>query len=251
MKVVEAFPKHTNSKSSNGQTFKLVVMLFSRMMLFAIFQATIALTLNSWHQSEKYWMLVATMGNFVGIFLLVRLFKSEGKNYFNLFHIEKQKWKNDLLLFNGLTLLGIPIAIVPNYFLSKWFWGDPVASYEMLFQPLPILMIYFLLIAFPITIALAELPTYFGYIMPRLEKQFQKKWLAVLLPVIFLSFQHCCLPLVFNSRFIIYRGLMYLPFALLIGISLRKRPELLPYFAILHGLMDMQTVVMLLIETYI
>jgi hypothetical protein len=43
---------------------------------------------------------------------------------------------------------------------------------------------------------------------------------------------------------------MYFPFALLIGISLWKRPGMLPYFIIFHGLIDLQAVVMLIIETH-
>jgi membrane protease YdiL (CAAX protease family) len=103
------------------------------------------------------------------------------------------------------------------------------------------------LIAFPISIALAELATYYGYLMPRLKSVLKKKWLAVLLPVIFLSIQHCCLPLIFDVKFLLYRGLMYFPFALLIGLAINKRPKLLPYFVILHGLMDLQAIIMLII----
>lgn len=227
---------------------KLITLLFSRLLLFAIFQAVIAVICNSWRESEKYWMLTATLGNFVSIYLLVFLFKEEGKNYLNIFRFDRLNWKKDLTLFILLVLLLIPLALAPNYFLSKWFWNDPIVPYQILFQPIPNFVSYFLLIAFPLSIALAELPTYFGYIMPKLEREFKKKWLAVLLPVLFLSIQHCCLPLIFDSKFIIYRGLMYLPFALLIGIALSKRPKLLPYFVILHGLMDMQAVVMLIFE---
>ena len=47
----------------------------------------------------------------------------------------------------------------------------------MLFRPLPMwaILLGFL---FPITIAFAELPTYFGYVMPRLEKQLRSGGLA-------------------------------------------------------------------------
>jgi hypothetical protein len=229
--------------------FRIFSVLLSRSLFFVIFQTIIAISLNSWQNSEKYWMLVATLSNIVSIIILVQLFKSEGKKYLDLFRFNKSLWKKDLSLFIVLALLMIPIAIVPNYFLSKWFWSDPGYPVSILFQALPAFLMYFLLIAFPITITLAELATYFGYILPRLEKVVQNKWLAVLLPVIFLSLQHCFLPLVLDLRFILYRGLMYFPFALFLGISLWKRPGLLPYFVILHGLMDMQAVVLLIVQT--
>lgn len=241
--------KNDINKVFAEQRLKLVSVLFSRILLFAFSQASIALILNSWNESEKYWMLTATIGNIVSIYLLIRLFKSEGKNYLNLFRFDKLNWKNDLSLFVVLIVLSIPIALAPNYFISLWFWGNPIVPFKILFQPIPNFVTYFLLVAFPLSIALAELTTYFGYVMPRLEKVIKRKWLAILIPVIFLSLQHCFLPLVFNYKFIIYRGLMYFPFALLIGISLWKRPRMLPYFVILHGLMDIQAVAMLIIET--
>jgi hypothetical protein len=225
--------------------FELIALLFSRIILFAVFQTIIALFCNSWYESERYWMLVATLGNIVSVYLLAVLFKREGKKYLYIFRFKKQNWKKDARLFGFLFLLLIPIALAPNYFLSLWFWDDPSIPFGILFQPISKYWAYLLFITFPLSIAFAELATYFGYIMPRLENVLGKTWLAVLLPVLFLSLQHCCLPLVFDIKFIVYRGLMYLPFALFIGIALKNRPRLLPYFVILHGLMDMQAVVML------
>jgi hypothetical protein len=50
----------------------------------------------------------------------------------------------------------------------------------------------------------------------------------------------------FDLRFITWRGLMFLPFALLLGIVLQWRPRLLPYLAILHVLMDLSFALLLL-----
>jgi hypothetical protein len=47
---------------------------------------------------------------------------------------------------------------------------------------------------------------------------------------------------------LLYRLLMFLPFALLVGISLRLRPRLLPYFAVVHGLMDMSLALMMPVQ---
>ena len=249
MKEIARAPTSSKYAYETVSNTRLIALLFSRVLLFAMFQAVIALALKSWHDSEGYWMLVATMGNLVSILLLYLLYKKEGMKYLLMFKFDTSHRKKDLPLFLGLSLLLVPIALIPNYLLSVWFWGELSYSYALLFRPLPIFINYILLIAFPLTIAFAELPTYFGYIMPRLEKSLGKKWLAMLLPVLFLSIQHCCLPLIFDAPFIIYRGLMFLPFALLIGLVLLKRPRLLPYFVVLHGVMDMQTVIMLIIET--
>ncbi|MFA5849884.1 MAG: hypothetical protein WC833_08370 [Bacteroidales bacterium] len=227
--------------------FNISALLVSRLILFAFFQAIIALLLSSWTESQKYWILVGTIVNIVSICLLVRLQKNEGKKFLDIFRFDTKTWRRDLLYFTGMVFFIIPLAMVPNYLLGMWLWSDPAVPSYILFQQIPDGLAYVLLVAFPITIAFAELATYFGYIMPRLEKIISQKWLVVFLPAIFLSVQHCCLPLVFDYKFIIYRGLVFFPFALFLGYVLRKKPGLLPFLAILHGFMDMAAVSLIII----
>lgn len=54
----------------------------------------------------------------------------------------------------------------------------------------------------------------------------------------FLSLQHCFLPFIPDWGILLWRALMYLPFALYAGLMVKLRPSLLPYFAIVHALMD-------------
>jgi hypothetical protein len=53
-----------------------------------------------------------------------------------------------------------------------------------------------------------------------------------------LSLQHVTLPLVLDWRFVLWRALMFLPFALLLAVVLDRRPRLLPYLVIVHILLD-------------
>jgi hypothetical protein len=99
---------------------------------------------------------------------------------------------------------------------------------------------------FPLTIAFSELPTYFGYAMPRIEAQLKNGWLAWLLASFSLAAQHMFLPLIFNGGYLLWRLGMFLPFALFTGLVLKLRPSLLPYFAIMHALMDVTTVLVYL-----
>lgn len=227
---------------------KLIALLYSRTLLFALFQAFIALIIGSWLGSEKYWILSATLTNIVSIVLLKILLNKEGINFLTLFKFDRHQWKKDLLIFLGLAVIIVPLVLLPNFYLNKWIYGSSNHYAEIMFQPLPEFLIFILLIAFPVTIAFAELATYFAYIMPRLKMKLNVQVLTVLIPAFFLSIQHCTLPLVFELDFILFRGLVFLPFAIFIGISLYKRPSLLPYFAIFHGLLDAMTVVMLLNE---
>lgn len=223
-----------------------LLLLPSRMLFFLFFQVIIAFSLGSFLLSEKYWLVSATFTNLAGILILVYLLRSEGGRFVDMFRIERATLKKDLLLFAGIALLCGPVVFMPNYFLSAWLWGSPAIPHAMMFKPVSIYLVYFLMIAFPVSIAFAELATYFGYIMPRLRERLSRKWMAVALPVLFLSIQHCTLPFIPDARFIAYRALVFLPFAALIGITLYYRPRLFPFFAILHGLLDLGTVMLLL-----
>ncbi len=223
-------------------------LLISRLLLFVFFQALIAIIVHSWQASEHYWLLTATLTNIVSIALLFILFRRDGNKYLKIFSFNKGSQKKDIIIFAGLAVLAGPIVFIPGYFLSIMIWGDPDVPTDMMFGPIEKWLVYILLIAFPVTIVFAELATYFGYIMSKLQKQMKAKWLAVALPVVFLSIQHCTLPFIPDINFIVYRALVFLPFAILIGVSIYYRPSLFIYFAILHGIMDFGTAVMFLLE---
>ncbi len=221
-------------------------LLGSRLILFLFFQSAVAVLLNSWETSQKYWLLTATLTNIVSIILLISIFKREGRRFIDLFRFSRVSFRKDLLIFVGLTLIMGPVVFFPNNYLSVWLWGNVDIPFKMMFLPIENWLLYVLLLAFPITITFAELATYFGYIMPRLEKQLNKKWISILIPVLFLSIQHCTLPFIPDVKFIIYRGLVFLPFALFLGLSIRFRPTLFPYFVVMHGIMDFATALMFL-----
>jgi hypothetical protein len=116
----------------------------------------------------------------------------------------------------------------------------------MLFRPLP-MWAFVVSFLFPLTIAFAELPTYFGYAMPRLEAQLKNGWIAWLIASFFLAAQHMFLPLILDGGYLLWRFGMFLPFALLTGLVIKLRPALLPYFVIVHALLDVTTVLVYLI----
>lgn len=220
------------------------IMLVARTLLFLTWQGVIALlyflsgSTAAWEASTAWWTVTATLTNLVCIYLLVRLFRMEGLSYRDLFRFQRKTVKTDLLWLLGLVILSGPAAMLPNYFTALWLFGDSEAVLPLFFRALPLWAILPTLVFFPLTIALAEIPTYFGYVMPRLEKQIGT-WLAVLLSALALAFQHVTLPLVFDVRFVLWRLLMFIPFALLLAVALRWRPRLLPYMVIVHGLLDL------------
>jgi hypothetical protein len=227
------------------------LMLVSRSALFLFFQLLIALILavtgtpSAWGESARWWTFMVFLANFVSIYLLVRLFKAEGKRYLGAIRFSRATWKTDLLWFFGSSFITLPVAALPMNILGTAIFGDPLIPSLMMFRPLPG-WAFVLSFLFPLTIAFAELPTYFGYVMPRLESQLKNGWLAWLIAALALAAQHMFLPLIFDGGFILWRLLMYLPFALFAGLLLKLRPTLLPYTMIVHALADVSAVLVYL-----
>lgn len=230
----------------------LVPLLLSRTILFFVFQALFALYFllrghpSPWDQSAGWWPYFAALTNLVSISLLVWLFHREGKNYFQFIRFDRNSVKKDFLLTLLIFAISAPLAVLPNIFLAKWLFGSSEAVMNLFFRPLPGWAAWIVLFLFPITIAFAELPTYFGYLMPRFFQLTGKKWMALVLPAFMLAFQHVTLPLLFDWRFFVWRLGMFIPFAFFLGYCIQKRPRLLPYLMIGHGLIDLSTVVMIL-----
>lgn len=226
------------------------LMLVSRSVLFLLFQGLIALilyatgTASAWDESARYWTLMVSLANFVSIYLLIRLFNAEGRRFFDLFKFSRTEWKKDLLWFIGLSIIAMPLVAAPREPLAKAIFGDAMTATNMLFRPLPT-WAFVLSLLFPLTIAFAELPTYFAYAMPRLSQQING-WLAWLIASFFLAAQHMFLPAILNGGYFLWRFGMFLPFALFTGLVLKLRPALLPYFVIVHALLDVTTVLVYL-----
>ena len=130
---------------------KLFLLLSSRLFLFLSFQIFIALFLNSWEGSVKYWALSASLANIVGLILLVILFNQENISFFSTFSFQKGNLKGDLIWFLILLLLSLPIAVIPSLALSTLLWGNTEYYHQVLFQPLNRSLVYCLLFVYPLT----------------------------------------------------------------------------------------------------
>jgi hypothetical protein len=231
-------------------------MLVGRTILFVGVQALFALGFfaagsdAAWTASVNWWPLVVGISNIVCVLALVVLFRAEGENYWDVFRIRREHVKGDLLALLGSLVIAGPAGFLPNILLANWLFDDSQTVLELFVRPLPVWAVYTSLVLFPVTQGLAELATYFAYVMPRLESQGQPRWLAVALPALMLGLQHAAAPLVFDVRFITWRALMFVPFAIVTGIILRWRPRLLPYMAVTHVLMNLSVAVMFLEVAY-
>ncbi len=221
-------------------------MLMARTAGFLLFQATIAAayrvagTPDAWAASAAWWPVTATLTNLVCIALLRHLMRKEGRRYRDFWRFERPTFLRYLALSLALVVIAAPLVLLPNYGLAAWLFGDPARAADLFFLPLPVPVAFAALVAFPVTVAMAELPTYFGYAMPRLATAWGRPALAVIVAAAVLGAQHVALPLRFDAAFIVWRLLMFMPFALLLGLALHWRPRLLPFLMVIHGLLDLQ-----------
>lgn len=222
-------------------------MLLLRFVLFAGWQAVFALIFwisrneQPWEQSIAWWIFGVVLANAVCLFVVIRLFRKEGMNYWQLVGFTRGMVWKDTLTTLGLFLLAGPIGYFPNIIFGGMLFGDAMIPAGMMFRALPMAAAIIGAILFPVTQGLIELPTYFIYIMPRLEALSGKKWLAIAVASFFLAFQHIAVPLIFDTRFILWRLIMFLPFAFFMGIVIHWRPRLIPYLMIGHVLIDLST----------
>lgn len=240
----------TTPKSATATSRTPWFMLFARVSLFAGVQALFALGFSwagssrAWESSASWWPLIVTIANVVCVAGLIRIFRGEGKRYRDIFRFRREHVKGDLLALLGIIIIAAPVAVLPNVLLGGWLFGDASATLELLVRPLPFWAVYALTLLFPVTQGLAEIATYFGYVMPRFASSGMRPSLVIGLCALMLGLQHIAAPLLFDLRFIVWRGLMFIPFALVTGVAMYRRPRMLPYFAIVHVLMNVSVATM-------
>jgi hypothetical protein len=205
---------------------------------------------DAWEKSANWWPFVVTLTNIICIFLLVKFFNQDGKHFWDIFRFQKEHLKSDLLVLFGLMIVLGPVSYFPNVLLGGYLFGDPQRTLDLLVRPLPLWAVYASLILFPVTQGIAELPTYFAFVMPAFESRGMPGWLALTIPSLMLGFQHVGVPFLFNAPYLLWRGLMFVPFAFLAGMVLHWRPRMFPYLAVIHVLMDMAFAAMLLDVAY-
>jgi len=205
---------------------------------------------TAWEDGAAWWPMVVTIANLICLAGMVVVSRKEGKNFWDLFRIRRENIKMDLLVLLAAFLIIGPAGFFPNPLLAKWLFGGSEPALALMLRPLPMWAAYASIVLFPITQGLVELALYFGFVMPRLSQRRFPNLLPVLLPALILGLQHAVIPFLFDARFIAWRGLMFIPFALTIGVLLHYRPRLLPYAAVVHVLMDMTFATMLLSTAY-
>jgi hypothetical protein len=219
-------------------------LLVSRTLLFLAAQAVIVAGLAAagtreplW-SSAAWWPISATIANLVGLALLGWRLRVEGVRWRDLLLPGPGSWRRDGLVALGLLpLIGVAGAL-PSIWIGTALWGNPAVGQALLVGPLPTWAAAVALLLFPITTAAVELPTYAGYVLPRLRSTGLPVVAAVTVVGLVLGVQHGALPFLPASQFFVWRTTMFVPFALVLIAAVAWRPRLLPWFVGVHLLLD-------------
>lgn len=231
----------------------VTIALVMRLLLFAFFQVVVALLLlatgtpDPWSASAAWWPFTAAATSVVTFLFLLWRSRAEPFSLSALYRPVRPGVGRDVLLALATAVVGGGLAVAGSIVLAPAFFADPLAANALLIQPLPRWAAVTAIVIFPVTIALTELPLYFGYAQRGLLRGSGSAIPAVLLPAIFLSLQHATLPLILDPAFVAWRALMFLGFALVLSWALWKRPRLLPYLLVVHFLLDLQAAISILL----
>lgn len=254
MSKTNAQPAPRPASSGRPASSRIVVLALSmRLVLFAAFQVLIALLLsaagvaNPWSASAAWWPYSASATSVVTFVFLRWRAGVEAFSLASFYRPVRPGTGTDLLLTLAVTVVGGALAVAGTIALVPVFFADPQTATALLFQPLPMWAAVLAVVLFPITIALTELPLYFGYAQPRVAELTRSAWATVLVPAAALSLQHATLPLIFDTSFLAWRALMFLGFGLVLSWALWKRPRLLPYLIVVHLMLDIQAAVSILL----
>ena len=199
--------------------------------------------------SAAWWLWFVTVANIACIGLMVHFGRLEGLRLRDLYFADRSTWRGDLA-WGLVALIGTALlAMLPGTLLAGALWRDVNHPNALLFQALPLVAVYPLFVLMPITQALAELPTYWGYVAPRLRASGMNRWLVIGIVGAVLSAQHMFFAFQLDWRYDVWLALKFLPFALWTGFIVDRRPTTLPYLMGLHLLLDASLPLLLLMAT--
>jgi hypothetical protein len=124
--------------------------------------------------------------------LLAWLARREGFRLGQIYNFERRTWKGDVLLVIAATAVAAPLGYFPNALLARALFANPGVVIPMMFRPLPEWAIVVAAFVFPVTIALSELPNYYGYVLP-IKKLTGAGWQIVMLVGLSHALQHVTL----------------------------------------------------------
>ncbi len=184
---------------------------------------------------SNWWTIVATAVNILTIAVLIFSAKRNGMTYWELIGYKKGSTKiSQVLLMSVIVLV---MGTCGMYLAGYLCYGVLPYMSPMMIAPIPMILAIINFLPLPVTTALAEDGLYLGCGVNHIKN----KALAIIIPAFFYALQHCFIPTLFDSKYILYRFLSFLPLTVILCWYYQKKRNPVPIM-IGHALIDMMTV---------
>lgn len=171
--------------------------------------------------------------------LLWRLTRRERIRLFDLVGFERSRLGRDLLL--GVALIPVSLVFIfGGTYAAGWIvYGKLAQPYFLEGLPLPAAL--YGVLVWPFIWGLTEQMTYNGYLVARFQLLCRSTSVAVAIVSLVWAMQHAFMPLTFDAKFMEFRALASVPFAVFETLLYLRLRRLIP-LALAHALMDGATV---------
>ena len=221
-------------------------LLPSRSIVFILFFLTVAgLTHKHVEDISNIWSFSVSVINIFFILLLIYVSGKEGMSYKKLINYEKGKAKiSQILIVSAIIII---IGMSGMFLAGILCFGSTMPSCSLLMiSPIPGFLAIINVFLLPVSTTLAEDGLYLGCGVNAIKN----KTASILIPAFFYALQHCFIPVLFDTRYVVYRFLSYLPCTIFICLYYEKKKDPLPVM-VGHALLDVATVLEILAASLI
>ncbi len=205
-----------------------------RSLLFVtIFVAASFITKKSLAEISNIWSIIASILNILTVAILFLLTKNDG-GFAGLINYKKGKTHAG----HVFAMIGLIVfAGMGGMYLAGFIcYGVIPYAPSMMIAPIPVALAAVNLIVLPVSTAFAEDGVYLGCGVNTIKN----KYIAIIVPSFFFALQHCFIPTLPDTSYMIYRFLSFLPLTIPLCIIYRKYRNPVPIM-IGHGVIDFFT----------
>jgi uncharacterized protein len=218
-----------------------MAIVFARLVFAILAQSLIALiffgsTVSPLQAAGRWWPVYGVLIDLGCFFLVTWRASKEGLRFRDLINFDAQRLGRDIVRGLLYILWVFPMAMVGILGFGMLIYGTPQPPSA--YSSLPGWAAIYSLLIFPALWALMEQCTYQGFALPRLEGSLKSSGLAAAIVAFGWGLQHIALPLTFDTRFMLYRFVSFLPLAVVMTLVYLRTRRLIP-FIVAHWVVDM------------
>ena len=201
---------------------------------------------GAWHEAGRWWNVYGTVVD-IGCLIGLRIFtRKESIRIRDLIGPVRLRRGHDIFLGLGLFFLIFPCFIVGSMLAQKLLYGslDTATSvYLTQLHALPIWAFVYSITIWWVISSPTEEAIYQGYALPRLRALTGRTWVAMTVVGFWWAAQHCLLPFVPDSKYLLFRFLEFLPGVFVMMLVYLRMRRLGPLI-LAHWTMDILGAVM-------